>query len=90
MKPNTDLKRLAARSGFTLVELLVVITVIGILAALIFRPKSSEAESGADQMRGNLRQIGMGLRMYVDDNNETFPPAHSEQLPLPWDPGGHF
>src|SRR6266571_537526 len=56
------------RPGFTLVELLVVIAVIGILAALLLRTLSrakSSAKSAA--CKNNLRQQGLALTMYVDD-----------------------
>src|SRR3989442_4641447 len=54
--------------GFTLTELLVVIAVIAILAALLL-PTLSRAESSAKSAacKSNLRQQGLALIMYVDD-----------------------
>jgi prepilin-type N-terminal cleavage/methylation domain-containing protein/prepilin-type processing-associated H-X9-DG protein len=54
--------------GFTLIEMLVVIAVIGILASLLL-PALSRARMAADSAvcKSNLRQWGLGLRMYVDD-----------------------
>ncbi len=60
------LARFAA--AFTLIELLVVIAVIGVLAALLL-PALHRARMAADTAvcRSNVRQIGLGLRLYVDD-----------------------
>jgi prepilin-type N-terminal cleavage/methylation domain-containing protein len=62
-------KRKARRaSAFTLIELLVVIAIIAILASLLLLALSrAKAEANAARCQANLRQIGLGLRMYVDD-----------------------
>jgi prepilin-type N-terminal cleavage/methylation domain-containing protein len=63
-----------ARHAFTLIELLVVIAIIAILAAILF-PVFAQAREQARQTvcSSNVRQIGMGVRMYVQDYDETFP-----------------
>jgi len=62
------------RRGFTLIELLVVIAIIAILAAILF-PVFARAREKARQTSclSNVKQIGLGLLMYVQDYDERFP-----------------
>ena len=63
-----------ARKGFTLVELLVVMGIVAVLAALLF-PVLTTALGKAKQTQcmSNLRQLGLALHMYVMDWDDTFP-----------------
>ena len=62
------------RRGFTLIELLVVIAIIAILAAILF-PVFARAREKARQSSclSNLKQLGLGMLMYVQDYDERFP-----------------
>jgi prepilin-type N-terminal cleavage/methylation domain-containing protein len=60
--------------GFTLIELLVVLGIIAILVAILL-PSLSAAKAQADRTKclNNIRQIGMGIAVYVHDYRELPP-----------------
>jgi prepilin-type N-terminal cleavage/methylation domain-containing protein/prepilin-type processing-associated H-X9-DG protein len=62
------------KSGFTLIELLVVIAIIAILAAILFPVFARAREQArAASCKSNLKQIGTGWMMYVQDYDERTP-----------------
>ena len=84
------LKMLKNRKGFTLVELMAVIAVIGILAAIVV-PKFSGATDQAKvaQIQGDLRTIGAAVTMYYategkyPDSAAAMAPTYLTKEPKP-------
>ncbi len=69
LRPRTPQPPSPRRTAFTLVELLVVIAVIAILASLLLPAISAAREKAyLARCKSNLRQLGLGLKMYVDDH----------------------
>jgi prepilin-type N-terminal cleavage/methylation domain-containing protein len=75
--------------GFTLTELLVVLAILGALAALVIPAgRGVLARSRSAACLGNLRQIGTGLEAYLQDNNQLMPElaagrkSKSEDVPV--------
>lgn len=62
--------------GFTLVEVLIVLVIIGILTALLLPVFHNARESArATTCLGNLRQIHLAINLYAEDNNGLYPDA---------------
>jgi general secretion pathway protein G len=89
------------RGGFTLIEVMVVIVILGILAALVVpRVLSRPDEARAVAAKQDLAVIGQALKLYRLDN-QRYPSAEQgltalitkpEVAPLPpnWKPGGYL
>ncbi|HLH55980.1 MAG TPA: type II secretion system protein [Verrucomicrobiae bacterium] len=66
---NASRPESSARLAFTIVELLVVVAIIGLIAAMLL-PSLGRSKLSAQraQCAGNLRQLGLATQMYWDDN----------------------
>jgi prepilin-type N-terminal cleavage/methylation domain-containing protein/prepilin-type processing-associated H-X9-DG protein len=79
------------KRGFTLVELLVVISIIALLLSILM-PSLQRAREGAKAVvcGNNVRQLGMAWRLYATDNDDWFPiglfwyASESTGKPMAW------
>ncbi len=69
------------KAAFTLIELLVVISIIALLVSILL-PALNQAREMAKRVvcTSNLRQTGLGIFYYVDNNKELLPSAPKGQL----------
>lgn len=87
--PAGSLRRLG--KAFTLVEMLVVIAIIGILAALLLTAISKAKERArATWCMSNSKQLGLAATMYAQDNNTFLPYNNDQSYTNSWITVGHL
>jgi len=73
-KEGENRKEERRRAGLTLVELMVVVTIIGILTAIIIPMASSVIQSSRiTKAKSNMRQVGIAMQQYMDRAGGYFP-----------------
>lgn len=68
---NTNFNHKTLRNGFTLIEILIVIAIIGILSSVILASLSIARKKARDTKRLlDMKQIKLALELYLDSNNQ--------------------
>ncbi len=84
--------RMLNKRGFTLIELMVVVAIIGMLSSVVLSSLNTARGKGRDAQRiSDIKQLKTALQLYYEDNGQTYPTALSGLAPkyigkIPTDP----
>ena len=76
------------RGGFTLLELLVVVSILALLLSILLPGlKGARRQAKLARCAANLHSVGHALRMYLNDSNDTLPVVEGlPSMPLEFRP----
>jgi prepilin-type N-terminal cleavage/methylation domain-containing protein len=75
------------KKGFTLVELLVVISIIGVLSSTIFVTlSSSKNKAYMARTKSEFRSLERALTLYLENNNYVYPPDTARDVAAAFNP----
>ena len=78
-----NMKRAISKRGFTLIEVLVVISIIAILSAILFASFGSAREDARNKaLRSELKEVQLALELYRSQNGE-YPPTADQSIGNP-------
>ncbi len=79
------MERKSRLNGFTLIEILVVLAIIAVLAAILLTVFIRVRERGRSAVcQSNLKQIALAVHLYTQDNNSHFPIAEGDVFLQPY------